>query len=189
MAQDIVGILALQGDFELHRRMFARLGAEVRLVRSVDDLRMLDRLVIPGGESTTMQLLIDRYSLRESLIEFGHTKPIWGTCAGLILLSKTVDDSRIRPLELLDIASSRNAYGRQVNSFVEIGNISVDGSERPFEMVFIRAPKILRHGDTVLVLGRLNREVTMAGYHRVLVTAFHPELTDDPSVHKYFLSL
>jgi len=189
LSSENVGILAIQGDFQLHRDMFEKLGHNTILVRKKEHLDQVDRLVIPGGESTTIQLLIDKYQLREPLNEFGRTKPIWGTCAGTILLSDKVDDDRIKPLRLIRIEVARNAYGRQINSFIDKGTISLGAVNRAFEMVFIRAPKIMKVAEDVAPIGYLRDEITAAVQGSVLVTTFHPELTDDPALHEFFLTL
>ena len=182
-------MLAIQGDFQLHIDMFERLDRESIFVKKEGQLDQVDRLIIPGGESTTIQLLIDEHRLREPLIEFGRTNPIWGTCAGTILLSGAVDDERIKPLRLIDIEVSRNAYGRQIDSFIDSGTISIDGEVREFEMVFIRAPRIIKTATKVEAIGYLGDEITAARQGRILVSTFHPELTDDPALHEFFLTL
>ena len=187
MAEERVGILALQGDFALHQAKFTRLGARVTLVKTIDQLSQIDRLVIPGGESTTMQLLLDKFALRQPVIAFGTEKPVWGTCAGLILLAREVDDSLILPLGLIDISAKRNAYGRQVDSFIADGTVTFDQSSSTLEMVFIRAPKIISYADSVKPLGYCNGDVVVARQNNILVTSFHPELTNQTDVHKYFL--
>lgn len=189
MAEELVGILALQGDFALHQAKFARLGAEVILVKTIDELSRVDRLVIPGGESTTMQLLLDKFDLRQPVIAFGKEKPIWGTCAGLILLARDVDDPLIRPLGLIEISAKRNAYGRQVDSFIADGTVMFDGTGYELEMVFIRAPRIISHADSVTPLGYCGGDVVVARQNNVLVTSFHPELTNQTDVHEYFLRM
>lgn len=184
-----VGILALQGDFALHQAVFERLGAATALVKKLEELEGLDRLVIPGGEATAMQLLIDKFGFRQPLIDFGNLRPVWGTCAGLILLAGEVTDSLINPLSLIDIRVERNAYGSQVNSFIETGTVSFGKQEQSLEMVFIRAPKILDYSDKVVPLGMLGGDVTVAKQDRILVSTFHPELTDRTEVHEYFLQM
>ncbi len=179
----------MQGDYALHKSMFERLGKETILVKKLDQLEEADRLVIPGGESTTMQLLLDKYGLRKPLADFGRRKPVWGTCAGTILLAESVDDERIQPLKLIRIDVQRNAYGRQIDSFVGTGSVSIGNGSPAFEMVFIRAPKIRSVGEGTNVLGYWNNEITVVQQNNVLVTTFHPELTDDPRLHEYFLKL
>lgn len=189
MATEKVGILALQGDFALHQTAFESLGAEVTLVKDAAGLDRIGRLVIPGGEATTIQLLMDKFGLREPMIEFGRQKPLWGTCAGLLLLASDVDDTLIRPLKLIGLKALRNAYGSQAHSFVAEGDVSLKNTRMAFEMVFIRAPRIAELRDGTTPLGWLGDEVTMAQQGHVLVSTFHPELTDDTSIHEYFLNL
>ncbi len=189
VSKDTVGILALQGDFEMHRQMFERIGASVSLVRTSDELDRVGRLVIPGGESSTMFLLIKRYDLMQPILRFASDRPIWGTCAGLLLLAARIDDPQISPFGLIDIGASRNAYGRQIESFVADGVLRLDKSEKPYEMVFIRAPKIVSISESVDVIGWCGNEITMARQGRILVTAFHPELTEDTAIHEYYLSM
>lgn len=184
-----IGILALQGDFELHTQSLRKINFEPLLVKTESQLRQVKRLIIPGGESTTMNKLVDLYNLRDPLVEFARTHPVWGTCAGLIMLSMDANDPRVTPFKLIDIDSTRNAYGRQVYSFSRVGEINLNGSPEKFEMVFIRAPRILRLGESVQVLGRLDREPVMARQANVLVSAFHPELTDSSLIHKYFMEM
>ena len=184
-----VGILALQGDFELHTQSLKKLGYDALLVKTENQLTQVKRLIIPGGESTTINKLIDLYKLRQPLLDFAKSKPVWGTCAGLIMLSMDANDRRINPLKLIDIDSSRNAYGRQVFSFTKAGELNLDGNSQKFEMVFIRAPRILRVGNAVEVLGTINGEPVMVRQNHILVSAFHPELTDSAIIHQYFMEM
>jgi len=188
-AESKIGILALQGDFELHLQALQNLGQTGRLVKTADDLAQIDRLIIPGGESTTISRLLVIYGLRESLLEFGRTHPVWGTCAGLILLARMAGDDRVKPLGLIDIDVERNAYGRQIHSFSDFGKINLNGHSEDFKMVFIRAPKIIRAGTGVEILGKYGDEIVFARQGRILVTAFHPELSGSTRIHAYFLSL
>jgi 5'-phosphate synthase pdxT subunit len=165
------------------------LGARAALVKKPEELEGLGRLVMPGGEATTMQLLIDKFGFRQPLIDFGKQRPVWGTCAGLILLAGEVTDSLINPLGLIDIRVERNAYGSQIDSFIETGTVSFGKQEQPLEMVFIRAPKILDYSDRVVPLGTFDNDITVAKQDRILVSTFHPELTDRTIVHQYFLKM
>jgi 5'-phosphate synthase pdxT subunit len=190
----IVGVLALQGDFGEHRTLLTDLGIETREVRLPVQLEALDALVIPGGESTTIGKLAVTYGLIEPLRRFGATRPIWGTCAGAILLSK--DAQRSQPLlELMDIQVERNAFGRQVDSFeVELSVTSLEAPEKPFPAIFIRAPLIDEVGPSVKVLARLPAEsgegkIVAAREGHLLATSFHPELTGDDRFHRYFLGM
>ena len=178
-----VGVLALQGDFEAHARVLRALGADVREVRVPADLQALDGLVMPGGESTTMTLGIEREGLAEPLREFhaaGH--PIFGTCAGLILLDRG-------HLGLMDMVAERNAFGRQLHSFEEDlefpGNVIPPGG--PVRAVFIRAPWISEHGPEVQVLASVDGHPVAARQGSLLAISFHPELGDDDRLHRAFL--
>jgi pyridoxal 5'-phosphate synthase pdxT subunit len=189
-----VGVLALQGDFLEHIEMLNSLGVESREVRLPDELRDVDGLIIPGGESTTIGKIADSYGLVPAIrrhVESG--KPLWGTCAGMIVMAANITYSMRggQPLlAVMDITVQRNAFGRQVDSFEEVVRIPVLGSE-PFPCVFIRAPKIESVGAGVQVLATLpsSGEVVAARQGRMLATSFHPELTKDTRVHRYFLSL
>jgi 5'-phosphate synthase pdxT subunit len=183
------GILALQGDFELHAKALRQLDRDSLYIKTADGLEHIKRLIIPGGETTTMNKLIDLYNLRQPLIDFGKVKPIWGTCAGMILLSHESGDPRVQPLDLIDIEVARNAYGRQIYSFTKRGEINLKGKSMELDLVFIRAPKIKRVGKNVQVLAELEGEIIMARSGNILVTAFHPELTDTTAIHEYFLDL
>jgi 5'-phosphate synthase pdxT subunit len=185
-----VGVLAIQGDFAEHRKSLERLGvetAEIRLPRQLDDI---DGLIIPGGESTTIAQLIDIYGFRDVLRERASgDMPIWGTCAGMIVMAERLLDPRPEPLGLMDIEVSRNAFGRQLDSFeTDLMVESVDGA--PFRGVFIRAPVVTDVGSGVDVLARLDdgRPVAVR-QDRLLATAFHPELTPDSRVHELFVRI
>jgi len=183
-----VGILAIQGDVAEHRASLESLGAQVQEVRLPAQLDELDGLVIPGGESTTIAQLLHIFDLWQPLRKIASAGlPVWGTCAGMILLARRLTDDRPEPLGLLDVVVSRNAFGRQLDSFeqdVEISNVSGG----PFPAVFIRAPVFVEVGDGVQVLARLpdGRPVAVR-QGNLLATAFHPELTGDPRFHKLFL--
>jgi 5'-phosphate synthase pdxT subunit len=194
-----VGVLALQGDFAEHSAVLRRLGVQAPEVRLPEELDGLAALIIPGGESTTIGKLATTYGLIEPLRRFGREKPIWGTCAGAIFLSR--DARRPQPLlELMDLTVERNAFGRQVDSFITDLPVPAlgDDPQRPFRAVFIRAPIIERVGNGVEVLASLPplkgnasraRRIVAARQGNLLATSFHPELTDDPRFHRYFLSL
>jgi len=183
-----VGVLALQGDFREHLRALEAVGASTRTVRLPRDLEDLDGLVIPGGESTTMRRLMGAYGLTEPVRAFADAgKPVYGSCAGCILLSREVDDSGPSELALMDIAVSRNAYGRQVDSFETDVDAPALG-DAPLHAVFIRAPRIERIGPSVEVLARTDDGTVVAARQgHLMVTTFHPELTEDHRVHRYFL--
>jgi 5'-phosphate synthase pdxT subunit len=191
-----IGVLALQGDFVEHRVILERLGVEAPEIRLPAQLDDLDGLIIPGGESTTIGKLATTFNILKPLRKFGQSKPIWGTCAGAIFLSK--DAQRDQPLlGLMNITVARNAFGRQVDSFETELSISVlEEPERPFRVVFIRAPLIASVGKNVQVLARLamsdedeQGQVVAARQDRLLATSFHPELTHDFRFHKFFLSM
>jgi 5'-phosphate synthase pdxT subunit len=181
-----IGVLALQGAFIEHEKMLDRLGAQPVEVRLPEQLAGLDGLIIPGGESTTIGKLATDFGLMEPLRHFAAQRPTWGTCAGLIFLAR--DAGRPQPLlGLMDVAVARNAFGRQVESFEADLKVPVLG-EPPFPAVFIRAPLIERVGPEVEVLARLaDGRIVAARQGRWMVTAFHPELTDDDRFHRLFL--
>jgi 5'-phosphate synthase pdxT subunit len=185
-----VGVLALQGDFAEHLAALHRLGVPGREVRIPEHLEGLAGLILPGGESTTIGKLATTFGLIEPLREFAARRPVWGTCAGAILLSR--DARRTQPLlGLMDITVERNAFGRQVDSFeIDLPVAGLDEPGRPFHAVFIRAPLIEHVGPGVEVLASLpDGRIVAARQDRRLATAFHPELTDDLRFHRYFLRM
>lgn len=179
-----IGVLALQGAYEKHARALERAGAEVAEVRTADELRTVDGLVIPGGESTTMLNLLGRENMLEPLREFGLNKPIFGTCAGAILLAKDVENPKQDSLGLVDITVQRNAYGRQVDS--RVVKIASEGFGE-LEAVFIRAPIIRKAEAGVKVLATYQGDPVLVEQGRHLIATFHPELTSDARVHSYFI--
>lgn len=184
-----IGVLALQGDFAAHQRALERLGVSTRQVRKPEDLEGLSGLILPGGESTTLLKLLESSGLREAIVAFhGRGYPLFGTCAGLILLSRQVLGPEQPSLGLIDVTTIRNAYGRQKESFETTGEARF-GEETPLPMVFIRAPRIVRLGEGVTPLAFCREECVMARQDKVLVAAFHPEMTEDPRVHRYFLEM
>jgi 5'-phosphate synthase pdxT subunit len=189
-----VGILALQGDFREHERILNRLGVPTQQVRLPKHLDVVDRLIIPGGESTTIGKLMRQYHLLETIRErAGRDLALWGTCAGAILMARHITDGlEAQPrLEVMDIVVRRNAFGRQLNSFETTLTLPVLG-EQTMHGVFIRAPRIESAGDGVEVLAHLDgeeRSIIAARQQRLLVTTFHPELTGDDRLHRYFLEL
>jgi 5'-phosphate synthase pdxT subunit len=185
-----IGVLALQGDFALHARALGRCGADTVEVRKPDELAGLDGLIIPGGESTTLLKLMDAWGFVPALEKLHAAgTPIFGTCAGLILLAREVENPRQFSLGAIDVTVERNAYGRQRESFEARGTARLDGHPVELDMVFIRAPRIRRLGPGVESLAELRGETVMARQGNVLVATFHPELTDDLSVHRYFCDL
>lgn len=179
-----IGVLALQGGYEKHARALAKVGAQVSEVRTAEELRAVDGLVIPGGESTTMLKLLDREGLFEPLREFGAQKPIFGTCAGAILLATRVENPEQPSLGLVDISVRRNAYGRQLDS--RVARITGEGFG-DLEAVFIRAPIIKSAGADVKVLASYDGDPVLVEQGQHLVATFHPELSDDERIHQYFL--
>ncbi|HDQ71748.1 MAG TPA: pyridoxal 5'-phosphate synthase glutaminase subunit PdxT [Chloroflexi bacterium] len=187
-----IGVLAAQGAFIEHEKALQRIGAEVIEVRLSEHLEDLDGLIIPGGESTTIGKVARRWGLIEPIQAFAQTgRPIWGTCAGMILMAKQVmDGAPEQPtLDLMDIAVRRNAFGRQVDSFEADLDVRVLGAE-PFHAVFIRAPLIEHVGEDVEALAQLEDGTIVAAQQgHLLTTSFHPELTEDDRFHRYFLEL
>jgi 5'-phosphate synthase pdxT subunit len=182
-----IGVLAIQGDFALHAKMLERIGAPYKLVKHASQLAEVSGLIMPGGESTTMLKFFSKEGMGEAIKEFvAAGRPVFGTCAGAILLAKEVLNPAQERLGLLDITIERNAYGRQVDSSVRQGDCPAL-SERPVEMVFIRAPIIRRVGEAVRVLGRCDGLPVLVEQGNVLAATFHPELTEDQAVHRYFI--
>lgn len=185
-----IGVLAIQGDFLEHRKMLDSISIESREVRTPKELDDLDGLIIPGGESTTIVQLIDIYDMRNTLVEKVHQGlPIWGTCAGMIVLAKSLKDTRPEPLGLMDIEVSRNAFGRQIDSFETDLNISgIDGP--PMHAIFIRAPLITKVGKEVEILAEVSEGKPVAVRQgKILATSFHPELTEDSRMHSMFANI
>ena len=185
-----MGILGYQGCIEPHEAIFKSLGVNCIRVRTQEELAQVDRLILPGGESTTMMHLLATNELFEPLAaRLASGMPVFGTCAGMILLAAEVLDGRAgqRSFAAIDIAVRRNGYGRQVDSFED--DLDVVGLDEPFHVVFIRAPKVERIGDDVEVLARHRGVPVLARQGNVLVASFHPELTDDLRLHGLFVSL
>jgi 5'-phosphate synthase pdxT subunit len=187
-----VGVLSLQGDFAAHGRALERAGAEPVFVREREQLDQIDGLIIPGGESTTMLKLLRYENLFDDLAEFGRRKPMFGTCAGAILMAKDVTNPAQESLDLVDISIERNAYGRQIDSRVVNLDPVADFQKRTapgkLEAVFIRAPIIRRVENGVRVLAEYDGDPVLIEEGQHLVATFHPELTGDPRVHSLFLS-
>jgi 5'-phosphate synthase pdxT subunit len=182
-----IGVLALQGAFDVHARRLAELGASAHLIRKPDELAALDALVIPGGESTTFLKHLERAGFYTVLEEFVRTKPVFGTCAGCILLAKDVTNPPQRSFGVLDIDVQRNAYGRQNDSVILNARTTLPGG--PMEMVFIRAPRISRLGPAIEVLATRDEDPVLVRSGRLLAATFHPELSDDRRVHQLFLDI
>src|SRR6202795_1812915 len=179
-----IGVLALQGDFDAHRKRLEELGAKVVLVKKPEQLDELDGLVIPGGGSSTFLKFLGRTGF-EKLKQFVRVKPTFGTCAGAILLANEVENPKKSGLGALDIRIRRNAYGRQIDSSIREGRLGND----PLEMVFIRAPKIERVGPEVEVIATEGGDPVAVRQGNVLASTFHPELSDDTRVHEAFMEM
>ena len=190
-----IGVLALQGDFARHARALQKCGSrpsaiEVVEIRKPEQLHDVDGLIIPGGESTTLLKLMNEWGFVPALEKFHAAgKPIFGTCAGLIVTARDVINPPQLSLGLIDVGVERNAYGRQRESFEARGSASLEGRPTPVEMVFIRAPRIRRVGAGVETLAHHADEPVLARQGSVLVATFHPELTDDPTIHEYFCAM
>lgn len=185
----VVGVLGLQGDFERHVAVFADLEAVPANVRYPEDLNKCQALIIPGGESTVISRLIDYIGLRDAILDFAQSRPILGTCAGMIIMAREVNDSRVRPLGLMDIEVERNAYGRQVESFSTDLDFHTNGQRGSLRGIFIRAPRIKSVGDGVEILASFNGEPVFVRDGRHLATSFHPELSGTTTIHSYLLDL
>jgi 5'-phosphate synthase pdxT subunit len=184
-----IGVLAMQGAFIEHCRMMEKLGCECRQVRKPEDLEGLHGLIIPGGESTTIGKLMDKFKLFSALQEkVRQGLPVYGTCAGLILLAKEITGSTQPRLGFMDISVQRNGYGRQIDSFEADLSAPLLG-DNPFHAVFIRAPFIEKAGPEVEVLAELDKRPVLARQGKMLVSSFHPELTDDLRIHELFLQM
>lgn len=184
-----IGVLALQGDFEAHRRRLEELGAEVVLVKKPEQFDEIDGLIIPGGESSTFLKLLGEAGF-EKLRQFVRVKPTFGTCAGAILLASEVENPKQTGLGAIDIRIRRNAYGRQLESSIREGKLLFgEPGNDSTEMVFIRAPRIERIGDGVEVLATEGRDPVVVRQGKVMAATFHPELSEDARVHQAFLDL
>lgn len=182
-----VGVLAIQGDYDAHRAVLERLGAEVLLVRKAEQLDAIDAIVIPGGESSTFLNFLEERGFLDKLRDFVRTKPAFGTCAGAILLASDVENPPQISLGALDMRIRRNAYGRQIDSFIREASTKL--GEKPLEMVFIRAPKIVATGKDVEVLASNNGDPVLVRQGKTMACTFHPELSNDTRVHEEFLKL
>jgi len=180
-----VGVLALQGAYQKHVESLSRLGVESQLVRKASELENCDALILPGGESTTISLLLQENGLYKPIKTFAENHPIMGVCAGLILMANEVNDKRVTPLGLIPFKALRNHYGRQVHSFT--ANIKLNFDNSTFPAQFIRAPGIENLSPEVDVLATYNKQVVMIGKGKHVALSFHPELTDDTRIHKYWL--
>jgi 5'-phosphate synthase pdxT subunit len=185
-----VGVLALQGDFSKHIQMLQSMGVEGIEVRTPRDLEECEGLIIPGGESTVIMRQIDFIHLREPLINFAKEKPIFGTCAGLIILSKQVEGVPYKTIPLLDIEIKRNAFGSQADSFHAFIELELQPNHpMTFPAYFIRAPRIVGQNKDVQILATLKGEPVLVRQKNTLGASFHPELTDNPLIHQYFINM
>lgn len=182
-----IGVLAIQGDYEAHKARLEQLGAEVTLVRKPEQLDGLDGIVIPGGESSTFLNFLTERGFLEKLRDFVSTKPTFGTCAGAILLATNVENPPQASLNALDIRIRRNAYGRQIDSSIREARTTL--GDKPLEMVFIRAPRIVSTGQQVEVLATENGDPVLVRQGKIMAATFHPELSEDTRVHQEFLKL
>lgn len=183
-----VGILGLQGAVREHVRSIEECGAEAIVIKRKEQLDEVDGLILPGGESTTMRRLIDRYNFMDSLKQFAQAgKPMFGTCAGLILLAKTINGYEEPHIGIMDVIVERNSFGRQRESF-EV-DLDIAGVAEDFQAVFIRAPHIVQAGENVEILAKHNERIVVAREDNILGCSFHPELTDDHRITSYFIHM
>jgi len=182
-----IGVLAIQGDYEAHKARLEQLGAEVTLVRKPEQLDAIDGIVIPGGESSTFLNFLAERGFLEKLRDFVSTKPTFGTCAGAILLAKHVENPPQQSLDVMDIRIRRNAYGRQIDSSIREAQTKL--GDKPLEMVFIRAPKIVGAGKGVEILATAGDDPVLVRQGKIMAATFHPELSDDARVHQEFVKM
>ena len=186
----LIGVLAIQGDFIEHINILQTLGVECREIRLPEQLSDVDGLIIPGGESTTLSRLLTRYDLRQPIKQLATDgKPLWGTCAGMIMMASEITENDPVPLEIMDIGVQRNAFGRQIDSFEQ--ELEITGfDEIPYHAIFIRAPVIKRVGSGVSIMASLQDGRPVAVQQaNLMATSFHPELTKDSRFHTHFLNL
>jgi 5'-phosphate synthase pdxT subunit len=182
-----IGVLAIQGDYEAHKARLEQLGARVILVRKPMQLDKIDGIVIPGGESSTFLNFLAEQGFLEKLRDFVSTKPTFGTCAGAILLAKQVENPPQLSLDAMDIRVRRNAYGRQLDSSIREARTKL--GDKPLEMVFIRAPRIMSTGKGVEVLAKAGGDPVLVRQGKTMAATFHPELSDDTRVHQEFINM
>ncbi|MGL4308286.1 pyridoxal 5'-phosphate synthase glutaminase subunit PdxT [Cetobacterium sp. SF1] len=184
----IIGVLALQGAFREHIEILKKLSIEAKEIRCIHDLDNIDGLIIPGGESTAIGKLLVELNIKNKLKDMiKNGFPVFGTCAGMIILAKKLTNDNLQHLGVLDIEVKRNAYGRQLGSFITMGHF--DGIDGEVQMVFIRAPYIEKVGKDIKILSIVDNNIVAARSKNILVTSFHPELTKDTRVHQYFLNM
>ena len=184
---DVVGVLALQGSFDKHIEMLSAMGVDCQRVRFAHELDECCALIIPGGESTTMSLLIQKFDLYDKLQGFAANNPVMGVCAGAIMMAENVDDARVTPLNIMPMSAARNSYGRQVCSFSTELNIKCDADDSPYLAHFIRAPSIRPNSDKIETLAHYKDEAVMMRMGQHLALTFHPELTNDNRIHACWL--
>ena len=184
-----IGVLGLQGAYAKHLAILQQLDVQAVDVRKPGDLKECHGLIIPGGESTTMTKLINEIDMHDALLKFSVDRPVFGTCAGMILMAAKVDDGRVKTLNLINIEVERNGYGRQIDSFIDELDVTTNGQAFSMRGVFIRAPRIKNMGDGVEVLASVNGEPVLVQEGHHMAAAFHPELTGETRIHNYFSTL
>lgn len=190
MGKLVIGVLALQGDFEKHVEVLKKIDCFPVKIKKPLDLDECDALIIPGGESTAMTCQLRFSGLEAKIAAFAKGKPVWGTCAGIILMSQKTSSPNVLTFNLLDIAVSRNAYGRQTESFSTLIKLKLNEKEQLFKAIFIRAPKIIEwKSDNIKVLAEYEGAPVLVRQGMCLGSTFHPELTEDSSIHDYFMKM
>jgi len=184
-----IGVLGLQGAYAKHLAILQQLHLKAVDVRKPNDLEECHGLIIPGGESTTMTKLINEIEMHGALLKFSVDRPVFGTCAGMILMATKVDDDRVKTLNLMNIEVERNGYGRQIDSFIDELDVTTNGQAFSMRGVFIRAPRIKHMGEGVEVLASVNGEPVLVQEGHHMAAAFHPELTGETRIHNYFSTL
>ena len=184
-----IGVLGLQGAYAKHLAILQQLHLKAVDVRKPNDLEECHGLIIPGGESTTMTKLINEIEMHGALLKFSVDRPVFGTCAGMILMATKVDDDRVKTLNLMNIEVERNGYGRQIDSFIDELDVTTNGQAFSMRGVFIRAPRIKNMGEEVEVLASVNGEPVLVQEGHHMAAAFHPELTGETRIHNYFSTL
>lgn len=183
----VVGILALQGDYQKHQAVLDGISIESVIVRCREDFQKIDRLIIPGGESIVISDLLKRLNMEEAFVDFIRNRPVWGICAGMVLLADRVNDDSIQPYRAIDIAVDRNGYGRQIASAVYSSQLTLNGTAEQLDLVFIRAPRVTSVGPEVKTMLNLGDDPVFLSQKNILVSAFHPELTGSSLLHNYFV--
>ena len=184
----MIGVLALQGNYQMHYNMLSDIGANCLFVKHSEDLKKCKGLIIPGGESTVISKMMVRYNLLNPIKEFSKQNSVFGTCAGLILMSNYKSDN-IKSLNIMNIDILRNGWGRQIDSFSKDIDINIKQTIKIFKATFIRAPKIKKITDSIDILSSIDKEPIMIRKGRHIATTFHPEIHGDPLIHKYFLKI